>query len=376
MTHVALKDMSSPRYFSFSTRELGLIDAPAETAFDALTRLARRLFQVPVALVSIIDEPGNRQYFKSMLGLPEPWASRRETPLSHSFCQHVKNRAEPLVVPFSANHPLVCDNLAIRDLNVQAYLGAPILGPDGNPLGALCVIDGHRRDWSDDDVALISDIAACVSDEIALRAALRSNNALFERLQESHRRMTRYTVLRESIAMAFMAPDMTSEERFHALLDAGCRALNADRAAIARFSGPDAKTIFSVDRNSAGEAMESIPQEGALCALAAQSDAITCHHDLPESDHAGRHTLFGEIPGSFAVAPILNDGVPFGVLELSHRDRRAAPWDQEELSALSIIAMFASAHLTLYGQIAALKRSETLLLDQLLQSKRHMPQPG
>ncbi|HVE77348.1 MAG TPA: hypothetical protein VNA89_00675, partial [Gemmatimonadaceae bacterium] len=63
-----------------------LLDSPAEAAFDRLTRLAARLLRAPLALVTLVD--AERQFFKSCVGLPQPWAAARETPLSHSFCQH------------------------------------------------------------------------------------------------------------------------------------------------------------------------------------------------------------------------------------------------------------------------------------------------
>lgn len=64
-----------------------LLDTPAEEAFDRLARLASRTLLTPVALVSLVDS--DRQFFKSCLGLPEPWSLWRETPLTHSFCQTV-----------------------------------------------------------------------------------------------------------------------------------------------------------------------------------------------------------------------------------------------------------------------------------------------
>jgi hypothetical protein len=72
----------------------GLLDTPPEEVFDRLTRLTRRMLDAPVALVSLVE--ADRQFFKSALGLPEPWATRRETPLSHSFCQHVVATGAPL----------------------------------------------------------------------------------------------------------------------------------------------------------------------------------------------------------------------------------------------------------------------------------------
>ena len=86
----------------------GLLDTPAEAPFDRLTRLATRLLKAPVALVSLVDR--DRQFFKSAIGLPEPWQTRRETPLTHSFCQHVVAQHEPLIIPDARKDPKFRDN--------------------------------------------------------------------------------------------------------------------------------------------------------------------------------------------------------------------------------------------------------------------------
>jgi GAF domain-containing protein len=99
----------------------GLMDSPPEDAYDRLTRLAAYLLEVPVALVTLLD--AERQFFKSALGLPEPWQSRRSTPMSHAFCQHAVVTHEPLVVEDARKHPLLKNNAAIVDLGVIAYLG-------------------------------------------------------------------------------------------------------------------------------------------------------------------------------------------------------------------------------------------------------------
>ena len=151
-------------------RRTGLLDSPAEEAFDRLTRLVCRVLKVPVSLVSLVDD--DRQFFKSAQGLAEPWASRRETPLSHSFCQHVVTSEEPLKVEDAAENALVCDNLAVQDLDVTAYLGVPILTPDGQAVGSLCAIDTVARSWTDDDTAVLSDLADIVMAEVAAREEL------------------------------------------------------------------------------------------------------------------------------------------------------------------------------------------------------------
>jgi len=113
-----------------------------------------------------VDE--DRQFFKSCLGLPEPWASERGSPLTHSFCQHAVASREPLIVTDAREHPLLRDNLAIRDMGVIAYAGIPLIDDDGNALGTLCVIDSQPRHWTSHQIELLSDIAASVVTEISL----------------------------------------------------------------------------------------------------------------------------------------------------------------------------------------------------------------
>jgi signal transduction histidine kinase len=146
---------------------VALLDTPTEEAFDRLSRLAARFLNAPVALVSLVD--AHRQFFKSCVGLPEPWRSRRETPLSHSFCQHNRIAGQPLLIEDARTHPILKDNLAIRDLQVIAYLGIPLVTADGYVLGSFCVIDSKPRRWGQEDVSVLEDLAAAVMTEIQLR---------------------------------------------------------------------------------------------------------------------------------------------------------------------------------------------------------------
>ncbi len=151
-------------------RRLRLLDSPIEATFDRLTALVSKLVNAPVTLVSLVD--ADRQFFKSFVGLPDPWATDRETPLSHSFCQHVVATNEPLIISDSRGHPLVFDNLAIPDLNVIAYVGIPITLHDGTTLGSFCAIDSKPRDWTAQEIEIVQELAASVIVEIELRAEL------------------------------------------------------------------------------------------------------------------------------------------------------------------------------------------------------------
>lgn len=161
-----------------------LLDSPAETAFDRLTHLATRLVHAPVALVSLIDD--HRQFFKSSCGLPDSMAGIRDLPLSHSFCKHVVENGEPLVVPDTRLHPIVYDNPAIHDMNVIAYLGIPIR-LDKYVLGSFCVIDHVPRQWSSDDIAAMTELTDAVIAEIELRLALRVLEEDKLELEQRHR---------------------------------------------------------------------------------------------------------------------------------------------------------------------------------------------
>jgi GAF domain-containing protein len=124
-----------------------ILDTPAEEIFDRLTLLASHVLRVPVTLLSLVDQ--DRQFFKSQVGVGEPWASQRGTPLSYSFCQYVVTSGQPLIVTDARSEPLLRENPAIHDLDVVAYAGMPITSRDGYQLGTLCVIDSKPRVWTE-----------------------------------------------------------------------------------------------------------------------------------------------------------------------------------------------------------------------------------
>jgi PAS domain S-box-containing protein len=162
----------------------GLLDRAGREQFGVLTDHVRTMLGVPVAIVSIVDE--NRQVFAGHCGLPEPWASQGETPMTHSFCQHVVEANDILIVHDANAHELVRDNHAIGDLGVVAYLGVPVRLPSGDIAGALAAIDTEPHDWSDRDVACLRSLARVVEREIAVVASEFRYRSFFEEMQEGY----------------------------------------------------------------------------------------------------------------------------------------------------------------------------------------------
>ena len=149
-----------------SLADTGLMDSPERDALSRYARIATRALEATVSLVSLVDE--KRQFFAASHGLQAPWKERRETPLSHSFCQHVVNQRDAFIVEDARGDERVCSNLAIEDLNVAAYAGVPLRDASGAVLGSFCVIDENPREWTPNELKLLQLLAEEVAEEVEL----------------------------------------------------------------------------------------------------------------------------------------------------------------------------------------------------------------
>ena len=198
-------------------QSLGLVDSQPERGIDRLTNLAIQVFDVPVALVSLVDD--KRQFFKSCVGLPEPYATSRETPHSHSFCKHVVQTGEPLIVCDARKHPELKSNLAVVDLGVIAYAGVPLLSIGGQRLGSFCVIDTKPRQWTDEQIRILHCMADCVQTEIVSKERLAKQDLELQQAAEVARRKNIFLAqlsheLRNPLSPILNAAQMLCEGRF------------------------------------------------------------------------------------------------------------------------------------------------------------------
>ena len=144
-------------------RSFHILDTDPEESFDSITRIASRVCDTPIALISLVDE--RRQWFKSNVGLDVPETSREQ-----AFCAHTILDGEPMIVenalgdPRFATNPLVLDGPLIR-----FYGGIPLVTKEGVAIGALCVLDRRPRRLSDIQIDILKNLAEQVVSQLSLR---------------------------------------------------------------------------------------------------------------------------------------------------------------------------------------------------------------
>ncbi|MEA5392378.1 sensor domain-containing diguanylate cyclase [Cyanobium gracile UHCC 0139] len=141
-------------------RSLGLLDTGQESRFDRLTRLTQRIFKVPIAMVSLVDE--HRQWSKSSVGPNAPEASR-----STSFCGHAILGSDVFIVPDTLKDERFHDNPhVLGEPHVRFYAGCP-LKVDHRRIGTLCIVDQAPRTLDGEQIEILKDLAGVVEQEVA-----------------------------------------------------------------------------------------------------------------------------------------------------------------------------------------------------------------
>jgi sigma-B regulation protein RsbU (phosphoserine phosphatase) len=145
-----------------------ILDTPPDGAFDRITNLAARIFEVPIATITVVDE--DRIWFKSKHGIDAEQIGR-----DPGLCASAIIEYEPWVVNDALSDPRTLENPLVRgDLGLRFYAGAPLTTADGYNLGTLNIIDKEPRELTDDQLMTLKQLADIVVDELELRlAALR-----------------------------------------------------------------------------------------------------------------------------------------------------------------------------------------------------------
>ncbi|MCL1119168.1 sensor domain-containing diguanylate cyclase [Shewanella seohaensis] len=141
-------------------RALNVLDTDAEERFDRITRLTRRIFALPICVVTLVD--ANRQWFKSRQGLEVT-----ETPRDISFCAHAINHDGVFIVNDALKDPRFFDNpLVTEPPHIRFYAGYPLTIQGEYRVGTLCLIGNEPREFSDDDIETLTDLGQMVEAEL------------------------------------------------------------------------------------------------------------------------------------------------------------------------------------------------------------------
>ncbi|WP_442583933.1 sensor domain-containing diguanylate cyclase [Mesorhizobium sp. ASY16-5R] len=142
---------------------LDLLDAPRNPAFECIVRVIKNVFDVPIALVSVLD--AHRQLYMACQGLGVDQTDRRNT-----FCTHAILASTPTIVPDATQDPRFANNPhVVGEPNVRFYAGVPLRTSDGHNIGTVCAIDTKPRPFSDRDVGILQDLADLAISQIELQ---------------------------------------------------------------------------------------------------------------------------------------------------------------------------------------------------------------
>ncbi|MEH1925223.1 MAG: sensor domain-containing diguanylate cyclase [Nostoc sp.] len=179
--------------------DYNILDTQPEQAFDDITALAAYICKTPIALISLVD--ADRQWFKSKVGL-----QGSETPRDWAFCSHAILEPEDILVIPNAikddrfhNNPLVQGNLKIR-----FYAGAPLITPDGLPIGTLCVLDSipHHLSYQQLDALRRLSRQAIAQMELIQEVRNRKQASLTDELTGLHNRRGFFLMAEQELKIA------------------------------------------------------------------------------------------------------------------------------------------------------------------------------
>jgi two-component sensor histidine kinase len=162
-------------------RNYHILDSDPEPSFDKITKLAANLFNVPVALVTFIDD--KRQWFKSAVG-----TTATEVPRSIAFCTHTVVSGDPTIILDAADDERFADNpMVIGAPSIRFNVSVPLRAPDGTIPGTICIVDTvPRKAFSEHDLSLLNDLADVVMSELTLKSTVREKDTAIRERDIAH----------------------------------------------------------------------------------------------------------------------------------------------------------------------------------------------
>ena len=315
--------------------DLRLLDTGPDPRFDAITRLAQRFFNTPIAAFTLVDE--DRQYFKSSIGLKV-----NETPRDQAFCAYAILGDDVFVVPDARRDERFHDNpLVTDDPDIAFYAGAPVHTDTGHTLGTLCVIDTVPRDWSPADSQALADLAHMVEQEL-----------LGSRQRARHEALVALTTI-----TALKADDPVS--LLSNALEIAREYLELPNGTITQWGAGGSTVLASVGSDERIRRGEPLPRAMSDVSPFHDSDDVIV---LSADDPATRdHPLLESLRHVIGIRMAI-DGVPFGTLSFtSNQALSYGHLTQEEADFVRLLGTWAEGVIDRWRQETALRQQRDLL---------------
>ncbi|MEX0269359.1 GAF domain-containing protein [Leptolyngbyaceae cyanobacterium UHCC 1019] len=328
-------------------RRYNILDTPSEVAFDRITSLAARLFNVPIALVSLIDT--SRGWFKSSYGF-----DLREVQRDTTICSFALLSDQVLVIPDTRQDDrLICNPFVQTEPGLRFYAGAPLITPDGFNLGTLCLLDTQPRSiLTNEQQATLADLAAMVMDELEFRLATQKIAQIDAALVE----------VTKSVSV------VTGEAFFDALVQRFTNVLGVDYAYIGLVKEDDPEVIGTIAACAKGNLIDNFEYNlrETPCERAIAERKLCCYPNRVQ-------TLFPNAPllkplnvESYAAIPFFNLlGAPLGILGIMH----GQPLENVQIaeSLLSVFALRVATELERQQTEATRQQVQRNLEHQVIQ---------
>lgn len=336
-------------------RALKVLDTAPEERYDRITRLMLRLYDVPIATVSLVD--ANREWYKSCQGITFTEGGREI-----SFCGHVILGNDTMVIPDALLDPRFADNpQVIGPLKIRFYAGHPLLGPRGKKIGTLCIKDRKPRQMSAGDLRGLKDLAAIVERELNLidvielqkdfnakldrrvqevTAELRANNLLLER------RVSELAAMQNVSRAISSALDVNVV--LEKIMDRSKEVMSAEASSLLVLDKEIGRLRFHVARGAAGEALKSVTVElghgiAGWVAKTGQPLLIPDAYQDPRFDPSYDHKS-GFRTRSILTVPIKIKDQVEGVVQVINK-KDGSSFDQQDLDLFQSFADMASISL-------------------------------
>lgn len=296
-----------------------ILDTPPEAAFDRITNLAARLFKMPIALISLVDD--TRAWFKSCIGF-----NAREVPRNDSLCRFAVLTDELLIIPDTRlDERFACNPFVQSDAGVRFYAGAPLLTHDGFNLGTLCLLDTQPHEpLTPEQQASLIDLAAMVVDELELRLAAQKIAQVDAALLEITQGLS----------------TVTGEAFFNALVQHFAKVLDTDYVYIGLIKGDNPKQLKMIATCAYGQIVGNLSyslQETPCWEVIGQRK-ICCYPRNVQAHFPNAPLLKPLSVESYIAAPFYDSNdTPLGILGVMDGE----PLENVHL-AESLLAIFAS----------------------------------